>query len=191
MPPRKIVLLDRTANPPVPVDAEVIRDFPDAALAVVESLWTPERARLPASMDHTHWDWIRKIGLPAFEFLAVVAGGQVEGLATVARSPASSKLAPGVLVTYLAFLETAPWNLKGHPSGGRFRGVGEALLEEAVLLAHHHGNAGRVLLSSLAQAEDFYRRKGMTEIGTTAGLVQFECTEAQAQAFLATRGATI
>ena len=192
-PPRKIVLLDRTVTPPRPVDAEVVRDFPDSALSVVESLWAAERLNLPSAMGHTHWDWGRKAGTPIYEVIAVVAGGQVEGLAAVARSPAPSKLAPGVAVAYLAYLETAPWNLKLHPTGGRFRGVGEALLEEVVLLGYHRGNSGRVLLSSLPQAEDFYRRKGMTEISPIApgGLIEFEYTEAQSLAFLATRGTTV
>jgi hypothetical protein len=85
-PPRKIVLLDRTVTPPRPVDAEVIRDFPDALLVAAEAHWKPERAKLSPSLEHTHWDWGRKAGSPVYEVIAVVAGGQVEGLVAVART---------------------------------------------------------------------------------------------------------
>jgi len=171
----------------------VLREFPDAALMVVESLWKPERSKLPNYAEHAHWDWIRKVGMPMFEFLAVVASGQVEGLAALARSPVPSKMTAGVGATYLMFLETAPWNLDEHPHGVRFAGVGSALLEEAVLISLDAGLGGRVQLTALPQAERFYRKRGMTELGpsSSSSLVYFEYTEAQAIAFLTSRGVTI
>jgi hypothetical protein len=189
-PPRRIELIDRTTQPPTPVAAEVVRDFPDAALAVVESAWAPERARLPAGVEHTHWDWVRKVGLPVFEFVAVVVNAQAEGLAAVTRSPVASKLAVGAQASYLMFIETAPWNLPEHPDGGRFGGVGSSLLEEVVLGSVAAGLDGRVLLSALPQAEEFYRKSGMTELGpeSPGGLVYFEYTEVQAASFLTKRG---
>ena len=189
---RPIILLDRTNSPPTRVSAEVVRDFPDAVLPVVESLWKPERAKLPVGLQHTHWDWVQKVGMPVFEFVAVVANGQVEGLAAVARSAVPSRLAAGQMATYLMFLEAAPWNLKEHPGGRRFGGVGAALLEEAVLTSLSAGLGGRVHLSALPQAEEFYRKLGMTELGPTApgGLVYFEYDESQATAFLTSRGTT-
>lgn len=170
----------------------MVRDFPDAALSVVESAWAPERARLPARVEHTHWDWVRKVGRPVFEFVAVVANAQVEGLAAVARSPVASKTAAGMQATYLMFIETAPWNLPEHPDGGRFGGVGSSLLEEVVLASLASGLGGRVLLNALPQAEAFYRNRGMTELGpeSPGGLGYFEYTEAQAAGFLTQRGLT-
>jgi len=171
----------------------LVREFPDAALGLAESFWKPERAKLPAGVEHAHWDWARKIGTPMFEFVAVVAHSQVEGLAAVARSGVQSLLTPAVTATYLAYLETAPWNHELYPGGGRYTGVGTALLEEAVLTSLAAGCGGRVQLTALPQAEDFYRRKGMTEVGPTGsgGLVYFEYTEAAALVFLTSRGVTI
>lgn len=96
-------------------------------------------------------------------------------------------------MTYLAFLETAPWNLEEHPEGMRFAGAGSALLEEAGLISMARGLGGRVLLSALPQAEPFYRKRGMTELGPSSrhSLVYFEYTETQATAFLTSRGVTI
>lgn len=191
-PPRRVELIDRTTQPPTPVDAEVVRDFPDIALAVVESLWKPERAKFSPPMEHVHWDWVRKIGFP-FRFVAVVCRGRVEGLAAVQPTPRQSELDPSTTAEYVAFLETAPWNLKEYPGGPQLRGAGTALLTEAIVLSHEMGQQGRVLLSALSQAEDFYRRSGMTELGPlhSSSLVYFEYTEAQAATFLASQGVTI
>lgn len=191
-PPRTIELLDRFTQPPTPVGAEVVRDFPEAALTVVESIWKPERAKLTRPMEHVNWDWALKSGFP-FRFLAVVCRGQVEGLAAMSPIPRQSELTPSATAAYVAFLETAPWNLAAYPGGQRVRGAGTALLTEAILLSHEMGQQGRVLLSALSQAEDFYRRSGMTELGRlhSSGLVYFEYTETQAADLLAAQGVTI
>jgi hypothetical protein len=190
--PRTIELLDRSTQPPTPVGAEVVRDFPEAALAVVESLWKPERAKLTPPMEHVLWDWTLKSGFP-FRFVAVVWRGRVEGLAALYPGPRQSELTPTTTAAYVAFLETAPWNLRAYPGGPRLRGAGTALLTEAILLSHEMGQQGRVLLSALSQAEDFYRWSGMTELGPlhSSSLVYFEYTETQAANFLAAQGVTI
>lgn len=167
-----------------------MRDFPDSAFGDVERAWAPERARLPRTKQHTHWDWVRKIGWTAFRFLAVQVGNSVEGLVALKRHPTSSLLSPPDVAIEIAILETAPWNVDGHPDGVRYRGVGSVLMVEAVLISREAGLDGRVQLSALPQAEDWYRRRGMTEVGPQppSGLVYFEYTQAQADALLTRTG---
>lgn len=184
------LLRDLRTVPSVGVGAVVVRDFPDSAFGDVERLWGPERLRLPRSKQHTHWDWVRKIGWTGFRFLAVHVGNSVEGLAALKRQPQPSLLMPSAELVELAFLEAAPWNVDGHPDGVWYQGVGTALLIEAVRISRETGHAGRVQLSALPQAEDWYRRRGMTEVGPQPpfGLVYFEYTQAQADALLARYG---
>ena len=146
--------------------------------------------RLPLTKQHTHWDWVRKIGWTAFQFLAVQVGNTVEGLAALKRHPIPSLLTPSTFAVEIAILEAAPWNVDGHPNGVRYLGVGTSLILEAVLISREAGHGGRVQLSALPQAEDWYRRRGMTEVGPQPlfGLVYFEYTQAQANALLARYG---
>jgi hypothetical protein len=190
MNPRAVQLIDCRSTPPGAIGGVVIRDFPDSAFGDVERVWGPERGRLPPTKQHTSWDWVRKIGWTAFRFLAVQVGNSVEGLAALKRSPLPSLTTPSDFTVEIAILEAAPWNVDGHPDGIRYRGVGTALIVEAVLLSREAGHAGRVQLSALPQAESWYRRRGMTEVGPQPpyGLVYFEYTQAQADDLLARNG---
>jgi hypothetical protein len=62
----------------------------------------------------------------------------------------------------------------------RFRGCGKSLLAAACRMSKADGLDGRVLLSSLPQAESFYRTCGMAECGIDHGLLYFEYSEADA-----------
>ncbi len=192
MNPRPVQFIDCRSSPPPRVSGVVTRDFPDTAFGDVERDWGPERMRLPTTTQHTHWDWLRKIGWTAFQFLAVQVGTTVEGLAALKRQPTPSLLTPSAFAVEIAILETAPWNVDGHPDGIRYQGVGTALLVEAVLISREAGYDGRVQLSALPQAEGWYRRRGMTEVGQQPpfGLVYFEYTQAQVAALLARYGVT-
>lgn len=182
------VLRDMRVRPPAAIDAEVVIDFPDSQFPDVEAAWTAERGNLPASAEHVHWDWVRKLGSPNYRFVAITVGTSVEGLMAVARSPRPSRLTAGVQTLYVSFLEAAPWNLPMHPSGIRFRGCGKSLLAVACRMSETDGFGGRVLLSSLPQAESFYRACGMTECGIDHGLLYFEYREADAAALRARVG---
>jgi hypothetical protein len=189
---RTVQLLDRLASPPSVVAAEVIRDFPETAFPTIERLWAPERLRLPLHVQHNHWNWVNKLGHDRFQYLAILVGGSVEGLAAIWKEPGPSLLDPSALAVELAILEAAPWNLNGHPEGVRYQGVGTALLTEAVVFSRQVGLAGRVVLSALPQAEMWYRRRGMTEVGPKqqGGLVYFEYSTAQANSVLEQNGVT-
>ncbi len=174
------ILRDMRVRPPAVVDAEVMIDFPDGRFPDVEAAWTAERGNLPASAEHVHWDWVRKLGSPNYRFVAITVGTSVEGLMAIARQPRASRLTAGVQAVYVDFIEVAPWNLPWYPSGARFKWVGKSLLATACRLSEQAGCGGRVALSSLSQAEGFYRTCGMRECGTNYGMVYFEYTEADA-----------
>ena len=105
----------------------------------------------------------------------------------VARLPRSGRLAGGSVV-YLDYLEAAPWNLKSPLAAARFKGVGIALLADAVRLSIETGLDGRMGLHSLPQAEPFYTRCGMIRVGEDPdyyGLPYYEYTGPQAAEWLA------
>jgi hypothetical protein len=181
------LLRDLRTQPPTVVDAEVVIDFPDTRFSDVEAAWTAERHQL-VSAEHHRWDWLRKLGNPDYRYVAVTLGASVEGLMAVAKLPRPSQLTAGVLSLYVAFIEAAPWNLSAHPAGIRFGGTGSSLLAAACRMSEDNGLGGRVLLSSLPQAERFYRRCGMTECGPNYTLVYFEYSEAAAASFRARVG---
>jgi hypothetical protein len=173
------LLRDLRTQPPTVVDAEVVIDFPDSRFPDVEAAWDAERHQL-VSAEHRHWDWLRKLGNPDYRYVAVTLGTSVEGLMAVAKAPRPSRLTAGVQALYVEFIEVAPWNAPQHPNGRRFNWVGKSLLAAACRMSATAGFGGRVGLSSLPQAEGFYRTCGMTECGTSYTLVYFEYTEADA-----------
>jgi hypothetical protein len=181
------LLRDLRTSPPSVVDAEVVIDFPDSRFPDVEATWTAGR-QLLVSAEHRRWDWLRKLGNPDYRYVAVTLGTSVEGLMAVAKVPRPSQLSAGVSSLYVGFIEVAPWNLAAHPNGVRYSGTGSSLLATACRMSEDAGLGGRVLLSSLAQAESFYRRCGMTECGPNFTLVYFEYSEADAAAFRARVG---
>jgi hypothetical protein len=125
--------------------------------------------------------------------VAVECQGQPQGLMAVLRSPRRSRLGDGHVV-YVDYVETAPWNLKSSNASPRFSGVGTCLLAEAVRLSFESGFGGRVGLHSLPQAEAFYTRCGMTQVGADPSyfdLVYFEYTAQQASDWLASIGESL
>ena len=89
-------------------------------------------------------------------------------------------------MSYVEYLEVAPWNRAELGAKPRLRGVGTVLLTAAVALSNGEGFKGRIGLHSLPQADAFYRKIGMTDLGPDAAyqnLRYFEMTVEQARAF--------
>src|SRR5271156_3290416 len=124
---------------------------------------------------------------------------------THARSPGQKdkdrRIAPGPIppisgqspsqagkpLVYLDYLEVAPWNRPDFGPVPRLRGVGSALITAAVALSDEEGFKGRLGLHSLPQADAFYRKIGMTDLGPDPAyqnLRYFEMTVEQARTFL-------
>ena len=167
------------------------REWQPALLAVLQDL---ARRGVPVGQwpQSWHWDWTKKTawvqGLLAFRGLSVVAQGVTQGLAQVdltksAREPSQA----GKPLVYLEYVEVAPWNRPGLGRPPRLRGVGSALLSAAVALSEEEGFKGRIGLHSLPQADAFYRKIGMADLGQDTAyqnLRYFEMTAERAQAFL-------
>ena len=119
---------------------------------------------------------------------SVVAQGETQGLAQVDLTKASRESSQaGRPLVYLDYLEVAPWNRPEFGAAPRLRGVGSALLTAAVALSDEEGFRGRLGLHSLPQADAFYRKIGMTDLGQDSAyqnLRYFEMTAEQARAFL-------
>jgi GNAT superfamily N-acetyltransferase len=138
-----------------------------------------------------HWNWQQKTarvqGLLAFRGFSVVALGETQGLAQVDLTKACRESGQhGRPVVYLDYLEVAPWNRPELGTVPRLRGVGSALIAAAIALSEDEGFKGRLGLHSLPQADAFYRKIGMTDLGLDAGcqnLRYFEMTSSQARAF--------
>lgn len=139
-----------------------------------------------------HWNWAQKAarvqGLLAFKGLSVVAQGETQGLVQVDLTKAGRE--PSQVrkpLVYIDYLEVAPWNRPEFGVAPRLRGVGTALLTAVVALSEDEGFKGRLGLHSLPQADAFYRKIGMTDLGPDSAyqnLRYFEMTAEQARAFL-------
>lgn len=185
------------------VEGELRDAIEQAQLDDWEKEWQPAlyagildlaRRRVPQDQwpQSWHWNWADKTakvqGLIAFRGFSVVAQGVTQGLAQVdlnqtGREPGQT----GRPIVYLDYVEVAPWNRPEFGSPPRLRGVGSALIAAAIALSEDEGFKGRIGLHSLPQADDFYRKIGMTDLGPDPAyqkLRYFEMTAEQARAFL-------
>lgn len=185
------------------IEAELRDAIEQAQLDDWQSRWRPALASalqhladqcVPQSQwpQSRHWNWPQKLarvqGLLAYRGFCVVAQGETQGLAQIDLTKLSRD--PGQLgrpLVYLDYLEVAPWNRRELQATTRFRGVGTALLSAAVQLSFDEDFKGRLGLHSLPQADAFYRRIGMTDMGpdpSYQSLRYFEMTAERARAFL-------
>lgn len=161
-----------------------------AILAAIQDLVARQvpRADWPQSL---HWNWPKKIarvqGMLAFPGSSVIAQGITQGLAQFDLTRACQEPdQKGKPLVYVEYLEVAPWNRSELGAAPRLRGVGTVLLTAAAALSHDEGFKGRIGLHSLPQADAFYRRTGMTDLGPDPAyqnLRYFEMTVEQARAF--------
>ncbi|GEC56286.1 GNAT superfamily N-acetyltransferase [Bradyrhizobium japonicum] len=196
----KIYLLDVASGGSV--EAELRDAIEQVQLNDWQTKWRPallsilqELARKGVPMDQWpqswHWDWNKKTarvqGLLAFRGFSVVALGETQGLAQIDLTKMGREANQrGKPLVYLDYLEVAPWNRPDLGNAPRLRGVGTALITAAVALSEDEGFKGRLGLHSLPQADNFYRKIGMTDLGQDAAyqnLRYFEMTSEQARAF--------
>lgn len=196
-----IFLLDGASSDPI---AAELRDaIEEAQLVDWQTQWQPAMIEVLRDLakrgvpmagwpQNWHWDWRQKTagvsGLLGYPGFSVVAQGMTQGLAQVdltrsARAPDHI----GKPMAYVDYLEVAPWNRPDFGRAARLKGVGTALLLAVVALSDAEGFKGRIGLHSLPQADAFYHRCGMTDLGPDAalqGLRYFEMTAERAGVFL-------
>ena len=143
---------------------------------------------------HAHWNWRAKMDAYTeqlrYESFALECDGMVQGLmivSTIDRCRIATQA--NLHLVYIEYLEAAPWNHTLGHAVPRYRGVGTTLVAAAIELSIEEGNAGRIGLHSLPQADSFYSRCGMTDLGPDEAypnfpLRYFEMTDEQAASFL-------
>jgi hypothetical protein len=187
-----------------PVEAELHDAISQGHIADWQTRWVPARAeglrRLAmlrqARPQSSHWDWRNKIAhtspMLTYRGFAIVARGETQGLMLVETDVHRTRVAPpGRPLTYVEFLEVAPWNQREYGQAPRYGGVGHALLVAAVHLSVDMGFKGRMGLASLPQSTGFYARCGMTYQGQdqqSPTLPYYEFTEAAAATFRPQKG---
>jgi GNAT superfamily N-acetyltransferase len=124
----------------------------------------------------------------ANRFLAILDGPSVEAMMLIDLSKAS-RLQTGSYtpLVYVDNVAVAPWNRPQIQTVPRYRGLGKLMLGAAVSLAIEEGMDGRCGLHSLVQAEGFYLRAGMQDLGLDAAvenLRYFEFSPTAARKFL-------
>lgn len=170
LPCRDVVLREGAESIP----AVLVTDAPPRLVHAAEFTWGPQRRALASLrqavgqyVEHGHWDWTNKLS-PAtagmWKFACVLTGTEAQGLMATRIKHRPGRLAGGRPVLYVDFLEVAPWNSRDlmFPLSPRFSGVGTVLLTQAVRASDEAGLAGRVGLSALPQAVEFYKARGMT-----------------------------
>jgi hypothetical protein len=140
-----------------------------------------------------HWDWagIRKSMLGSVHrMLALLDGDAVEALMRIDLSKASRIETTAITpLVYVDNLAAAPWNRSQIQVTPRYKGLGKVLLGAAVAISIDESMDGRSGLHSLVQAEKFYARAGMQDLGLDAAvesLRYFEFTPDAAKKFLET-----
>jgi hypothetical protein len=193
------------------VDAELHTKLELGDLLDAESAWMPRRFGMIKQLhtagvpqhewpQHWHWNWVHKLlskgmlniggALSPLRLMGVKCDDTWQGLVLATCVGHQTRTAKGGKdLLYLKYLETAPWNLAVEEIGQKpvFSGVGWQLLELAVRLSEGLDFRGRIGLHALPQAEGFYKRCGMTDLGKDRrceNLRYFEMTEEQANAFL-------
>ena len=194
---RKVNLIDARAPGKPLVEAELSRDFPFAELDKIESDWADARTGAAAAtgaaglapLEHAHWDWRNKadsVRAGLHLLVAVEFRWRIQGIMAVLQAVRPARLDSKRLV-YVDYVEAAPWNLKAVTSSPQFLGVGTLLIADAVRLSHEKGCEGRIGLHSLPQAEAFYTRLKMTNLGPDQyyyGLPYFEFSSQRASEWL-------
>lgn len=173
---------------------DVVEGLDDSHLDCIKSRWTPlltaskDRAilayfSLPTAnqtpdawnekeslhgIPDAHWDWPQKCAAaPATNRVVygILNGDDVEA-AMVLKFGIPSRLdGSGAPLIYIDYVSTAPWNRPQIQAPQRFSGLGKVMFGSAVTISDARGLEGRCGLHSLAPAEGFYRRLGMSDLG--------------------------
>ncbi len=194
MPTRtEIFLFDVASGANCP--AEFWDSIQERHLLDLEGAWSESLRQLRAKSNYvrqesSHWNWRVKVnsirGQLGNKSFAIECNNHTQGVMIVSLlSSCRLPAVKGKPLVYVDYLETAPWN---RPSLGvvRFRGAGTVMVSAAIQLSRKEGFGGRIGLHSLPQSEEWYAKRGMTNLGPDKryqNLSYFEMSESQASAF--------
>jgi hypothetical protein len=186
------------------IDAFLIEDPDDDYVEATDKLWWVYRQRfllkraasnMPAP-GHHHWSWKWKLQQESkrnsfYKCFGIIADNEPQGLMLLnygreylARLPEQA----GQLLIYLAYVESAPWNLREYCEKPRFGAVGAVLFKAAIEFSNRLGFEGRIGLHALPRVENYYEKRCKMRKcyadQNYGGLVYFESTPEDSLAFL-------
>jgi hypothetical protein len=188
-----IELIDNANGLTVP--AELVEDPADDFIETTAEMWfTYKKLRHPFS-EHHHWDWKWKLEDAKnrddfFKCYGVVCDTKPQGLLLMfygSQYKARLPIQNGKSLIYIAYIESAPWNLTEYTKQRQYSGIGSILLGAAQQFSNRIGFDGRIGLHSLPDTESFYEREcNMIKIqqNDDDGLVYYEMTPQISRAFL-------
>ena len=175
------------------LSAELLEDPGDDYVETVDAFWSVykrralrrRRAAGKPVPEHSHWNWKLKLEHERFE------NSLYKCFAFVCNEPQGLMMLKygskflcrytgqqGKPLVYIAYVESAPWNVKEYEDTVRYSGIGKEFYKAAVRFSRLLGFAGRVGLHSLPSAEVFYANScQMVPLGRDPGcedLVYFE-----------------
>jgi hypothetical protein len=186
-------------------EAQLYRELDQKNFDDFEQLWRPMlearradfeswAAAAEGDAQDSHWHWAEKAvdasTSMADETYAIECAGETQGLMLVTSAAfARLDIQRGREIVYIELIATAPWNRpRLVKKEARYKGVGRALIAEAMNLSYQLEFNGRLGLHSLPQSQSWYRDVAkFTDLGydDEKRMQYFEVTEAQAAAFLA------
>ena len=152
--------------------AFLMEDPDEDYIEVTDKLWQVYRQRFlnirtvsgKPIPEHHHWSWKWKLQQESnrnsfYKCFGIIAENEPQGLMLLnygreylSRLPEQA----GKLLIYLAYIESAPWNIKEYCDNPRFSGVGKEFFKVVVKFSDRLGLEGRVGLHSLPNVESFY-----------------------------------
>jgi len=115
-----------------------------------------------------HWEWDKKCAVAPQsdrKVYGLLNHGEVEAAMVLKFGEKSRLNRSGVPLVYVDFVSTAPWNRPQIQAPQRFKKLGKLMIGAALIVSYTKGLEGRCGLHSLVQAEGFYSRIGMTNLG--------------------------
>ena len=154
------------------VSATLIEGVSVDELKKTDKIWKPLAEQL--DLPHSHWTWERKAQkrYPDIRFCGVDHPSGMQALMCTQHGEA--QLSNGKKLIYVDYISSAPWNLRNKDSrqwilddwdGSRFLGCGEVMMRCAITLSVKVGFGGGIGLHAIPDAELFYTRIGMTDMG--------------------------
>jgi len=154
------------------IKALLIEDPDDNYIEATDKLWWVYRQRFINALraaqkpvpGHHHWNWKWKLQQEMnrnafFKCFGIVCGGDPQGLLLLNYGREYKSRLPeqqGRPLVYLAYVESAPWNIREYCGVPRYTGVGREFFKATVRFSNRLGCEGRVGLHSLPGVENFY-----------------------------------
>ncbi|KWF21671.1 N-acetyltransferase [Burkholderia pseudomultivorans] len=142
------------------------------------------------NLEDWHWEWSRKAFQckgPQYEWFYMIAEGRVQGIAIIYH-PEPSRM-NGNDIFYIDYLATARWNRDRPGYKKQFGRVGSLLLSHCIdYSVNDLGYQPGFCLHSLPNAEAYYLKIGMTDLGLDPGKENLRFFEAQEDAANALMG---